>query len=183
MCRSRPPNSMIFCEKENSGVTIEAASATGRDVDVVGRRVVAFLVDNVVILALILLPGTPLALLLTNLDAATLGPVAGFLLALAVLAASLVLVVGVFIGYYALLEGRRGQTLGKKLMGIEVIREDTGGVPGARAAALRALLLMLADGQFFCVVGFVSILATENHQRLGDMVAKTLVVRRARRDG
>lgn len=164
-------------------MAVEATPPTIRNVDVVGRRLAAFLVDNAVILALILLPGTPLALLLMRLDTASLGPVSGLLLALVVLVVSLILVAGVFIGYYALLEGRRGQTLGKMLLGIEVIRENTGGVPGVRAAALRALLLMLADGQFFCAVGFVSILATENRQRLGDMVANTLVVRRVRAPG
>jgi uncharacterized RDD family membrane protein YckC len=117
---------MVGREKGAYGVAVEAAPRTARDVNVVGRRIAAFLVDNVVILALILLPDTPLVLLLMRLDAASLGPASGFYLALAVLVLSLTLVVGVLIGYYALLEGRRGQALGKMLLGIEVIREDTG---------------------------------------------------------
>ncbi|HEX2729230.1 MAG TPA: hypothetical protein VHM16_05710 [Rubrobacteraceae bacterium] len=39
---------------------------------------------------------------------------------------------------------------------------------------------MLADAQFFGAVGFISILTTRKRQRLGDMVAGTLVVRKRR---
>ena len=42
--------------------------------------------------------------------------------------------------YYALLEGYLGQTAGKMLLGIKVVREDNGEVPGLGAAAIRTLL-------------------------------------------
>jgi uncharacterized RDD family membrane protein YckC len=41
-------------------------------------------------------------------------------------------------------------------------------------------LLAAADGQLLCAVGLVNILVTEKHQRLGDMAAGTLVVRKER---
>lgn len=150
---------------------------TGRDRDVVGRRVAAFLVDNAIAVTLVALAVSPPVFLMAALAPEVPGvwwalfSVIGVLLLVA-------LVFGGFIGYYALLEGYRGQTPGKMLLGIEVIREDTGAVPGPKASALRALLLVLADGQFFGAVGLASILATGKKQRIGDMVARTLVVRK-----
>lgn len=149
--------------------------------NVAGRRAVAFVVDNVVTLALILLALAPFALLLATLDLASFGTVTAILMGLVGTLVALALVFGIFFGYYALLEGYRGQTFGKMLTGIEVILENTGQAPGPKAAARRALLLILADAQFFGAVGFISILATDKRQRLGDMVAGTLVVRRVRR--
>jgi uncharacterized RDD family membrane protein YckC len=61
-----------------------------------------------------------------------------------------------------------------------VIREETGAVPGPKAAALRAVMLLLADAQFLGVVGLSVILLTEKRQRIGDMAAGTLVIRKTR---
>lgn len=148
-----------------------------RDREIVGRRVAAFLVDNVTVVTLIALVIVPPLFLMSLLTSDTSGALVAFF-SLIVTLLLMALVFGVFIGYYAVFEGRWGKTPGKRLMGIEVVREDNGGVPGMKKSALRGLLLMLADGQFFCVVGFISILVTEKRQRLGDMVADTLVVRK-----
>jgi uncharacterized RDD family membrane protein YckC len=90
--------------------------------------------------------------------------------------ASLLYVGGIF-AYYLFMEGYLGQTVGKMLLGIKVVREDTGGVPGLGAAALRTVLRII-DGILFYAVAFVSVLATQKNRRLGDMVANTLVVRK-----
>ena len=74
------------------------------------------------------------------------------------------------------MEDYLGQTLGKMLLEIRVVREISGGVPGLGAAALRTVLRII-DGILFYAVAFVSVLASQKNQRLGDMVAKTLVVR------
>jgi uncharacterized RDD family membrane protein YckC len=78
--------------------------------------------------------------------------------------------------YYTLMEGYRGQTVGKMLFGIRVVREDGGDVPGLKAAAIRSLLRVV-DGLFGYLVGFVAVVASQKNQRLGDMAARTLVVR------
>ena len=80
-------------------------------------------------------------------------------------------------GYYILMEGYLGQTLGKMLLGIKVVREDTGGVPGLKAAAIRTVL-RIVDGFFSYLVAFIAVLASQKNQRLGDMAAHTLVVRK-----
>ena len=79
--------------------------------------------------------------------------------------------------YYIVLEGYLGQTPGKMLLGIKVVREDTGGVPGVRAAAIRSVL-RIVDGLFSYLVAFIAVLASSKNQRLGDMAAHTLVVRK-----
>ena len=85
-------------------------------------------------------------------------------------------IVAVF-AYYLLIEGYLGQTLGKMLLGIKVVREGSGRVPGLGAAAPRTVLRII-DGILVYAVAFVSVLASQKNQRLGDMVAKTLVVRK-----
>lgn len=82
-----------------------------------------------------------------------------------------------FLLYFVLLEGYLGQTVGKMFLDIKVVREDTGNVPGVGAATVRNVLRII-DGLFFYLVGFVAILASSKRQRLGDMAAHTLVVRK-----
>ena len=79
--------------------------------------------------------------------------------------------------YYILMEGYLGQTVGKILLGIKVVREDNGEVPGLKASTLRTLL-RIVDGLFSYLVAFVAVLATQKRQRLGDMAARTLAVRK-----
>jgi uncharacterized RDD family membrane protein YckC len=78
--------------------------------------------------------------------------------------------------YYVLLEGYLGQTLGKRAAGITVVCEATGLTPGVAAASVRTLL-RLVDGLFSYAVAFVVALGSDKRQRLGDMAAHTLVVR------
>jgi uncharacterized RDD family membrane protein YckC len=80
------------------------------------------------------------------------------------------------IGYYVLLEGYLGQTVGKMATGIKVVSEATGATPGIAAAAIRTLLRLI-DGLFNYLVAFITALASGKRQRLGDMAAHTLVVR------
>ncbi len=83
-------------------------------------------------------------------------------------------------GTFALLvvlQGFTGWTPGKLVTGIRVVRED-GRVPGFVKALVR-WLLWIADGfpYFLPLVGFIVGLTTVGHRRVGDMVAKTFVVR------
>jgi uncharacterized RDD family membrane protein YckC len=72
--------------------------------------------------------------------------------------------------------GRDGQTPGKRLLGIRVVRE--GGYPlGWGAAFLRNLLRPLDFLPVFFGVGAAVALVTARTQRLGDLAARTLVVR------
>ena len=90
---------------------------------------------------------------------------------------NVVVIVALFFGYYVYLEGRKGQTVGKMVVGIKVVREDTGGVPGTKAALVRTLLRVV-DGFFGYLVGYLVAASSQRRQRLGDMAARTLVVRK-----
>lgn len=80
--------------------------------------------------------------------------------------------------YYVLMEWLLGGTLGKLAMSIRV-EGVAGGRPAAGAALLRNLL-RLVDGILLYLVGFVIALTNPRRQRLGDIAAGTVVVRRAR---
>ena len=70
----------------------------------------------------------------------------------------------------------RGKTIGKRAMGIAVVR--TGGEPvDFRASAVRNLLRPIDVLITFGIAGIVAILATPKNQRLGDLAAGTLVIR------
>ena len=104
-----------------------SSSPVAAETKVVGRRVAAFLVDNVVMVVLILLCAIPYLLVLLNLDPAFYErSTAVVLVAMFTTLYSLVVLLGITIGYYALPEGYRGQTVGKMLFGLEVIREENG---------------------------------------------------------
>jgi uncharacterized RDD family membrane protein YckC len=135
---------------------------------VTGRRVVATLIDGLVF-------GVAYWLLaLAFGDVRTEGEAANWVSNLPVWAS---VAYGLFVlAYFVLLEGLLGQTLGKLATGIKVVAEATGQAPGIAAAAIRTLLRLI-DGLFCYAVAFVTVLVSGKRQRLGDMAARTLVVR------
>jgi uncharacterized RDD family membrane protein YckC len=112
----------------------------------------------------------PVYLLFTN-DAFFDNPFRFF--ALALLSMLSMLVVGCF--YFSLLEGIWGKTIGKKICGIVVLK-DTFTKCTLSKGFLRNLL-RIVDFFFYYGVGLVSAVATMKWQRLGDIVAETVVVR------
>jgi uncharacterized RDD family membrane protein YckC len=68
-----------------------------------------------------------------------------------------------------------GQTFGMQLLGIRVISKD-GGRAGIGQLAVRWIFLIL-DGLVVGLVGLVTMLCSRHRQRIGDHVARTLVVR------
>ena len=86
--------------------------------------------------------------------------------------------------YYFALESGDGQTVGKKLMKLRVVRAD-GRPAGMREIAVRTVLRVV-DGVGCYIVGLIVMLATgQRRQRLGDLAAGTIVVdafRHARHD-
>lgn len=78
--------------------------------------------------------------------------------------------------YHVLLEGRLGRTAGKAVVGIAVVDED-GSHCTYRAAAVRTALRFVDWLPVAYLVGALSIRLTERRQRVGDVVASTVVVR------
>ncbi len=85
------------------------------------------------------------------------------------------------LAYEVVLIALRGATVGKQLLGIKVVREADGQIPGWAPSALRWLIPQL--GGLVCGIGqlvvYLSPLwdATKRNQGWHDKVAKTLVVR------
>jgi uncharacterized RDD family membrane protein YckC len=77
--------------------------------------------------------------------------------------------------YYFACESGAGQTLGKRLLKLRVVRTD-GRPAGIREIAIRTVLRVV-DMQFAYLVGLVVMLATgERRGRLGDLAAGTMIV-------
>jgi uncharacterized RDD family membrane protein YckC len=99
-----------------------------------------------------------------------------------------VLVILVFLGVFFLLWGYylvfelvwNGQTPGKRLLDLRVIREN--GYPIRAPDAVVRNLIRVVDGPpFGFAVGVIAMLLNERAKRLGDFAAGTIVVREARR--
>ncbi|WP_294628083.1 RDD family protein [uncultured Bacteroides sp.] len=80
------------------------------------------------------------------------------------------------LGYSFLCETfNHGQSLGKKLMNIRVVKVD-GSTPTVSSYLLRWLLFII-DGPLTGGLGLLVILLTKNHQRLGDLTGGTMVIK------
>jgi uncharacterized RDD family membrane protein YckC len=122
--------------QEEPGSDVPAGSpalAKGRDVEVVGQRVLTSLIDCSLVTLLSSVAFAPLLFVQS-----------GLILVLVLLLLFVLLFCVFYVTYVAIFEGFRGQTPGKMLLGIAVIREVDGGAPGPDRAALRALVSRLA---------------------------------------
>jgi uncharacterized RDD family membrane protein YckC len=154
-------------DEPDSGGAISGhrASAPARE-DLLGRRSLAALIDVALLIDVFLLFSLMVGEISTEGGfSASLNP-AWSLMYLAVLLA-----------YYFVLEVTVGQTLGKQLLGLRVVRAD-GSRLSVPAIAVRTLLRIVDWLPALYLVGFLAMLATgERRQRLGDLAAKTSVAR------
>jgi len=79
------------------------------------------------------------------------------------------------LAYYFVAEAITGQTLGKRLLGLRVMRAS-GERPGAGAIFLRTLLRLVDALPLLYALGLIVALSTGRRQRIGDLVAGTVVV-------
>ncbi len=82
------------------------------------------------------------------------------------------------LAYFIVLEATQGATLGKMALGLRVTRTD--GAPISWTESIIRNLLRIIDGLFVYLIGAILIWTSPLKQRLGDRVAKTVVVRRPR---
>ncbi|MFI5843947.1 RDD family protein [Catenuloplanes sp. NPDC051500] len=144
---------------------------TSGDVHVTGRRVVANILDGILLTAV----GAGF-LMAFGVETETAASTAGTS-SMAAMSPTGTALYGVFaIAYYVVMEALAGRTAGKMLTGIRIVDEATGNAPSWGQAILRTLL-RIVDGFFGYLVGFVVVLSNDRRRRVGDMVAKTLVVR------
>lgn len=135
----------------------QAYVEAGSESDVTRRRAVAGGIDTVIALGF----GITTTWLVDGPFGAWVGSVIGTLAVL---------------GYFAYFEGTRGQPIGKLVTGIAVVT-TTGRPCGFRRSAIRNILRVLDFLPVAYVLGGVIIARTERSQRLGDLLAGTVVGR------
>jgi uncharacterized RDD family membrane protein YckC len=82
---------------------------------------------------------------------------------------------GLILLYFFVSESISGRTLGKRLLKLRVLSLDR--TPARPTAIATRSLLRLVDWlPFFYTLGYVFAASTRRHQRLGDLLAKTVVV-------
>lgn len=138
-----------------------------------GSRIVAIIVDLIILSVvsfIIALPFGTLTLTFPFMFSYTrsLAP------SNAIFVPSEVLYILLMLLYFTYFEGTSGQTLGKKIKGIKVVKEN--GDPPSLVDALIRTILRIIDGIAFYLVGFIVIQVSEKKQRLGDKAAGTIVV-------
>lgn len=126
----------------------------------VGSRILAQLLDLMIIFAFDYVALNIMVIFVGIFDSLLAQVIAGF-----------VVIAGLFL-YFILFEGLwNGQTLGKKAVGIRVRMAD--GLPISMGAALGRNLLRPAD--MFYLIGVLAMFCTPRSQRIGDLVANTMV--------
>lgn len=131
--------------------------------DVLRERVVAGLIDYVVLFVLLFVVGISWTLLLGS------GPEGDVFAHSFLTWATLPLYGGVLEGLW------NGQTIGKRVTGITVV-DQYGDGPGVGRATIRNLPAAFILGWPLAVVGLASIMATDKNQRVFDKLAGTYVV-------
>lgn len=138
---------------------------TRGDTDVIGARIGAQLVDTIIAGVIIYLS----VVLFGGVGQSPGETAAGGLLGLFVGFAAVLF-------YFFILEGIwDGQTVGKRLLGIKVVKEN-GDECDIGTSFVRNLLRII-DAIFYYLVGFLVMAFTDNRQRIGDLLAGSVVVR------
>jgi uncharacterized RDD family membrane protein YckC len=155
-------------------VAVAYMSQLGLNMAGFGVRLAAFLLDMLVIFVVAIVFSI-VVIICANLvpqHPQGLGYVTGALwITLTLMSAGAAL--GIILLYFPILEARFGQTAGKRLFGLNVLKEN--GLPiGYKEAFLRRLSYYFE----FLPVDGLFILFTDKKQRALDIVARTIVVRR-----
>jgi uncharacterized RDD family membrane protein YckC len=134
----------------------------------VGSRIVAILLDHLILVIFAAIIALPLGLRAALFSLPVRGPAGlmrGAVLPLGALNFLLWLL------YFTYFEGTSGQTLGKRIMGIKVVKE--GGEQLTPIEAFIRTIFRIIDGFVLYLIGFILIMVSEKKQRLGDMAACT----------
>jgi uncharacterized RDD family membrane protein YckC len=76
--------------------------------------------------------------------------------------------------YFPIIESIKGQTLGKMILGLRVVTKNGNSISFVQAFKRHTVDIL--DFFFFGIVAIIAIKNTPNHQRLGDLWAKTIVI-------
>ncbi|NWG28035.1 MAG: RDD family protein [Ignavibacteriaceae bacterium] len=160
-------------QKENISQSVD--NTAGKDTFIDGNRIarlgdrlLALILDGIVVIAAFILSGMIIALQsgsLTDTGFSLEGTPAILTFTFTTLFALV---------YFWILEGLFGATLGKMMIGIKVV-EKNGAKCNLKSSLIRNLL-RIVDGIAFYLVGFFIAIFSKLRQRLGDYLANTVVV-------
>jgi uncharacterized RDD family membrane protein YckC len=130
----------------------------------IGPRLVAQIIDGIVLIILYFVLGAAAfgAFTFNVLGFAALGFMGAYGL--------------VFLLYFIVLEGFFGATVGKMVTKIKVVQED-GSPCGLVPSVVRNLLRIIDGLPFLYIIGMIFISRSDKKQRLGDRLAKTVVIK------
>lgn len=140
-----------------------------------GTRLVAYLLDCLLIWVLLALFWSPLALLTPTPTAGSTAGTDPLVVAVAVVFAILGLAV-VFL-YFPFFWAGAGRTPGMRPFGLYVVRDSDGSTFGWKTALLRLLGLYVAGSLFY--LGFLWIFVDARRRGWQDLIAGTVVIKRA----
>jgi uncharacterized RDD family membrane protein YckC len=151
---------------------------------VMGRRVVAFIIDAVLLAALftglffLVATHTDQAAQLTGTNLHVTFDQDTYYLRGSDATSFYVIELLIGLLYAGVIQGLTGRTVGKLICGIRVMRED-GSPPGIGRGVLRWVLLIVDDFPYFIpmLTGFIVAMTNDRRQRVGDLAAGTFVVR------
>ena len=178
-CGTQNPDDADFCTNCGNSLkpapqplagkaTVSSRGVLGTEKEVILHRIVAVIIDYIVMgfLSFFILGASIGPALVTRSRGAFIG---GLFL-------SIIIVIVIWIFYGIILETWKGQTIGKMVMGIIVVKEN--GEPcDFSAAFLRNVFRIIDSLPTLYLIGFIVIALTEKKQRLGDRLAGTVVVK------
>ncbi|MEY7848805.1 RDD family protein [Natrarchaeobius sp. A-rgal3] len=147
---------------------------SGTEDEVLVGRIGAYVVDSIVVF------GGVVFLFATTAVASTALQAVSELLSMAIVFVGITAMFVFFIYYVFMMEGHFGRTPGKALFGLVVVKED-GSKCTMGASVVRNFLWLIDSFGFWPLVVAVICFFTDRNQRVGDMVAKTVVLRAKRK--
>ncbi|MGB8216202.1 MAG: RDD family protein [Candidatus Methanoperedens sp.] len=167
-------NSGIAKISNNPQSSVSSTGQLGTEKDAVLHRILAVIIDYIVLgFSSLFLSASILASIVPG---SATNPIMAPALGLMTIIMTLFLAIILWIPYGIILETWRGQTIGKMILGIVVVKEN--GEPCTFVAALLRNVLRIIDAlpQSY-LIGFIFMALSEKRQRIGDRLANTIVVR------
>jgi uncharacterized RDD family membrane protein YckC len=134
-----------------------------------GDRIVAVIIDTIIVLIASLVIFIPLAFFVGFLAFGTFG----FLF----FGPATLLTWLLWLLYFTYFESTSGQTIGKQAMNIRVVDDATLQRLDFGRSLVRSILRIIDWLPFFYLIGFILIVTNQNKQRIGDMAARSLVIK------
>ena len=141
-----------------------------------GSRIVAVVVDHIILWIIVLALMIPMGIQMVTAEMLGYGAVFNPMAQLGAMAGYMALSFVIWIIYFTYLEGSSGQTVGKRAMNIKSVRED-GKQLTYTDAFIRNILRIVDSLPFAYLLGLILVAVTEKNQRIGDMIARTVVVK------